>query len=596
MGALAIHLSRREPGGQEAALRMLAAAPHRGDAHAVELLGSVAFAVTNDPDWITATLARNDRRLAVFCGALDNEGELRAQLGREGLPPPPGETPAAALLAAFARWGEDAVGRLRGSFAGGITDGSTVWCFRDQFGARPLFAHDGPSGFFAATEVKQVLAGTLMRHEPNLDHLHGVVFGGIDRSTAYQGVERIPKSCIARTGADPGIRIQTYWEPGDFVETSRLGPEAALEGTVAALDRAVRRNLTGKDALLLSGGLDSPALGVFAARAEGLANPVQAVTAVYPAYPSVDEREWTEMAATHLGMPLHPFVAEAGSMDDVEHWVKLLDGPVDLLSIPESAESYNVARSLGARTVLNGEAAEFLFECRAFLLDHVLTHGRFRAAARLVGWRRERGVSRARVGREIARAVAPGWLLMVRRKDRPVYLRGVPGWMDQQRMLDTDAGPPLWSRSPRRRWKLMQSAPLMGPGIGFEADETCAAACGVDSRRPFADVDLWEFVLSLPAEVKFPTQRTKPLLRESMRGLLPDALIDRTDKTVFNEFHVAKADYPTLRRLLVEPHHRLEGVDYALLKERLNAGDMIARELQWARDVARIHVFLNQWS
>ena len=118
---------------------------------------------------------------------------------------------------------------------------------------------------------------------------------------------------------------------------------------------------------------------------------------------------------------------------------------------------------------------------------------------------------------------------------------------------------------------------------------------GVDSRRSFTDVDLWEFVLSLPAEVKFPTSRTKPLLREAMRGLLPDVLIDRTDKTAFNEYHAAKADYPKLRSLLVGARHRLAGVDYAQLEDRLQAADMTARELQWARDVARIHVFLNQW-
>jgi hypothetical protein len=150
-------------------------------------------------------------------------------------------------------------------------------------------------------------------------------------------------------------------------------------------------------------------------------------------------------------------------------------------------------------------------------------------------------------------------------------------------------------RGPRERWIRAQTAPLRGPGIGFEADEICAATCGVDSRRPFTDVDLWEFVLSVPAEVKFATRRTKPLLRQAMRGLLPDALIDRTDKTIFNEFLVGTADYPTLRRILLDRPGHLKGVDYALLGDRLRAGDMPARELQWARDVARIHVFLEQW-
>jgi hypothetical protein len=153
----------------------------------------------------------------------------------------------------------------------------------------------------------------------------------------------------------------------------------------------------------------------------------------------------------------------------------------------------------------------------------------------------------------------------------------------------------MGSLSPRRRWIQMQTAPFIGPGIGFEADEICAAWCGVDSRRPFADVDLWEFVLSLPAEVKFPNRRPKPLLRDTMRGLLPDELIDRGDKTFFDEFHLAKADYATLKQLLIDSPQHLKGVDYSLLRDRLEHEDMRIYELQWARNVARIHAFLNQW-
>ena len=55
------------------------------------------------------------------------------------------------------------------------------------------------------------------------------------------------------------------------------------------------------------------------------------------------------------------------------------------------------------------------------------------------------------------------------------------------------------------------------------------------------------------------------------------------------------ADYPALKRILLDRPGHMEGVDYALLGDRLRAADMPARELQWARDVARVHVFLEQW-
>lgn len=600
MGAIAVHLSRSAPPEPETVRRMLGAAPHRGDALETARLGGTVLGICNDAGWTNATLARADGRMAAFCGALDNDEALREELRREGARPPADPTPAATLLAAHDRWGADAVRRLRGSFAAVLTDGREALCFRDQFGARPLFRHDGPEGFFAATEVKQVLAGAPIPREPDLDHLHGVLFGGVDRSTAYRGVERVPKATLVTAGPEPGPATRPYWDPAGLVESSRLGPDEAAEGVVVALERAVRRVLTGRDAVLLSGGLDSPALAAFAADAPGPdgargSGTVQALTAVYPDHPSADESEWTRTAARHLGLPLHEYVADAGSLDAVDRWVRVLDGPVDVVSIPESAEAYAEARALGARTVINGEIAEMLFESRGYLLDHLLSHGRLRAAGRVISGMREAGTSRRKILRRVLRALAPPALVAALRDGDPGWQSALPPWVDVRPMLEASSAPPMRRLSPRRRWIEMQTAAFQGPGIGFEADEICAATCGVDSRRPFADVDLWEFVLGLPAEVKFPGRRTKPLLRRAMRGLLPDELIDRKDKTFFDEFHLARADYPTLERLLVGPDHRLDGIDYDVLRARLDARDMSVYELQWARNVAKVHAFLEQW-
>lgn len=594
MGAVAIVVSRDGGVGPDAARRMLAAVRHRGGAVEIEQAGRVTFAVCNDPEWITATVARSNGHAAVFCGTLDNEAELRTELDREGVTKPVAPTVAATVLAAFQSWGDDAVRRLRGSFSGAVTDGHGVRCFRDHFGTRPLFHHDGPGGFFAATEVKQVVAGACLPREPDLDHLHGLLFGGVGASTAYRGVERLPPQTLISVGSVPGLTLSRYWDPATVVETRRASLAEAIEGTLEALERAVHRTLTGGDVILLSGGLDAPSIAALAARAPGLAAPVQAATAIYPEHPSADESEWTQMAADHVGMALHPYVARAGSMDDVEHWVRVLDGPVDVVAVPESAESYGVGRSLGARTVLTGEMAESVFAMNPYLLDHLLSHGRFRAAYRELAMHGHGKRPRWFI-RRILRALAPAALLAENRGQAAAWVRSLPPWVSAHRMLVNQGNRPMSGIGPRQRWKVLQTSQFSGMGLTFETDEICAAWCGVNSRRPFADVDLWEYVLSLPAEVKFPARSTKPLLRAAMRGVLPDELIDRKDKTYFDEFHLATADYPTLQRLLVRPRHRLEGIDYERLKGRLEAGDMRVYELQWARNVARVHAFLNQW-
>lgn len=596
MGAMALLLSRSGPPDAGVVRPMLAAAPHRGAGREVASLGQVAVGVCNDPDWTTATLARDGGRLAVFCGSLDNADELFAELRRAGTPADGDGTPADVLLAATRAWGdEQAVARLRGSFAGAVTDGRQVRCFRDQFGARPLFHHDGPSGFYAATEVKQVLAGAPLGREPDMEHLHGIIFGGLDRSTAFCGVERIPKRSLVTTGTEPGLSVRTYWNPLGLVESADLGLDAAAEGTRHALARAVRRSLTGRDVVLLSGGLDSPAMAAFAGEARDGGEPARALTAVYPDHPSVDEREWTRIAADHVGMPLHEFTPDAGSLDDVEEWVRLLDGPVDVLSIPEMAQSYRAARDLGARTVLVGEVAEMLFENRVYLLDHYLAHGRLRPLLRYLGDLRDQGWTLRQLAFQFLRILAPPALMTAIVDRYPTRPTGLPEWIDLQRLGEARRDPRPWQLGRRRRWPEMQVSMLKGSGIAFEASEICAAVCGVDSRRPFADVDLWEFVLSLPAEVKFPNRRPKPLLRKAMRGVLPDRLIDRKDKTLFDEYHLDRADYPRLRRYLVETPPYLDGVDYGLVREKVEAEEMGVGELQWCRDLARVHAFLEQF-
>jgi asparagine synthase (glutamine-hydrolysing) len=107
--------------------------------------------------------------------------------------------------------------------------------------------------------------------------------------------------------------------------------------------------------------------------------------------------------------------------------------------------------------------------------------------------------------------------------------------------------------------------------------------------------ELWEFALSLPAETKFVEAVSKPLLREAMRGLLPQAILDRRDKTFFNEYSLSRSDYPALRKWILASPYRMSGVDYAQLAERLEREDLDVIDLRWARDLARIHAFAALW-
>ena len=596
MGSLAVVLPRSDPPDPEVVRRMLETVPHRGTEFDVRVCGNAVLGVSNESDFRDAWLASANGATAAFAGTLDNRVELNAELERMGAEITDGN-PAGTVLAAFQAWGDTAPNRFRGIFTGAVADGSTLRCFRDHIGLRPLFFREDARAFFAATEAKQVIAGAGISREPDLEGLAGILFGG-RRMNALKGVERFPSSSVGSINGNGRLSYTRYWDPTPLLESLPLSVPEACERMVVLLEQAARRVVTGKDAISLSGGMDSPTIAAFAAprHFDLTGRPLLAVSAVYPDHPSVDERAYIEIVRDYLGLELHTYVPQTGSLDRLEFWVSLLDAPVDTLSMPALEENYGLARSLGARTVMSGEFGEYVYAMYHHLLAHLLYHGRWRAAGRRMRQWRADGHSWIRILRPLGLSMAPPFLATRYARWRRRDYRYLPSWVDAAKAGGPGHRPDL-ETSARRRWLELQIGPTGRGGSSptLEADEICAAYCGVHIRRPLTDIDLWEFFLSLRAEVKYPDRMIKGLVRQAMRGRLPNEILDRRDKTLFDAYASSTADYPALRRWILGTNHRLDGVDYGLLRARLEREELNIGELKAARDLARIHAFLEQF-
>jgi hypothetical protein len=231
---------------------------------------------------------------------------------------------------------------------------------------------------------------------------------------------------------------------------------------------------------------------------------------------------------------------------------------------------------------------------RQYLGAHLLLHGRGRAFGRWTRDERARGRGLRALARELAVSAAPAPVAARIRSLRRRRSAFLPAWVDAAN-LGRSVRERDRRRPARQRWLEAQLDPLRGAATTVEADEICAAYCGVRVRRPLVDVDLWEFFLSLPAETKFPNAVSKHLVREAARGRLPEEVVDRRDKTAFDDHALAIADYAGLRRLLGDRDFRVAGIDYTRLRERLDRRTMNVFELMWAYDLARIHAFVSVW-
>ncbi|HXV32458.1 MAG TPA: asparagine synthase-related protein [Gaiellaceae bacterium] len=590
MRGLAAVLARGPAPPAETVERMLAASSHRGDRTTVASLGACTLGVSDLDGRGEATLSVEGALAVAFAGALDNAGDLASRFGLAEEEP----AGAAVVLAAFRSLGAQTPSLLRGTYACVVTDGARLWAFRDHVGLETLFYRSERETLYVASETKQVLRGADVSPEPDLDAVEGLFYGDLEdpKVCALRGAQRLVGATLLSAG--PGsLEVAPYWNPASLLESARVSPAEAAERFRDLFARAVARTLTGHDAVSLSGGVDSPPIAAYASREheQRWGRPIPALSAVYPSYPESDESAWIALVAERLGLPLHTYEPGPQRLDRLQFWVRLFDGPWSTWSPEGTAERCAQARALGFTTLLSGEFAEQVSAIRAYVVSHLLWRGHLRGAAAQLRSQRAAGMGRRRLLAEVREAATPRFVQARRYRRHPADF--LPPWIDLGRIGRRDAGHALPAR---RRWASAQ-LPFFGADPVGEADVYSHALYGIRARRPWADVDVWEFFLSLPAEVKFPDYRMKGFARGVFRGDVPDEILDRRDKTYMDRWFVEMAvDYPAVRRWIGKGDFRVRGVDYRRLEEELDRGELPLPHYLWAKDLAAVHAFVDLWS
>ncbi len=137
------------------------------------------------------------------------------------------------VLAAYAEWGEAALGRFNGMFAFAIWDRSARELFlaRDRYGIKPLYYADGHGRFTFGSEVKAILAHPGQTAELDLKGLvEYITFQNFftDR-TLFKGVRLLPAGCWLRVrqGDAATVKTERYWD-FHFVEPEHHAGEARV--------------------------------------------------------------------------------------------------------------------------------------------------------------------------------------------------------------------------------------------------------------------------------------------------------------------------------------------------------------------------------
>lgn len=523
--------------------RMIAALRHRGpDAEgAVHLancsLGHTRLSIIDLESGSQPMADISGRYHITFNGEIYNYMELRKELLREGHRFRT-NSDTEVVLSSFARWGPDCLDRFRGMFAFAIWDGQEKRLFagRDLFGEKPMYYAFTPAGVLVlGSEIKSLLASQLVRPRLDLGAVEAYLVRGHvppDR-TIYENVQVLPPGhYIDWDGAL--VHVVRYWRPR--LESGPISIEDAAEQLRALVHQAVRRQMIADVPVgaFLSGGQDSSTVVAFM-QAESR-HPVKTFSVGFGEH--INELRYARAVASRYKTDHHEVDLGAPPVAELLHVMsRVYDEPLgDSSTIPTYLISQYARQHV--KVVLTGDGGDELFGGYAWYprlaMPEEIPASWFRwlvlrTASALVMHRLPELDRQAR-----ATKVALRWPDMVTR-----YFELVLDPNSERRRL-------LWGQ---RSEEVPRFAPgdyyqppngAVGMDRAFYFDLTswlpgdilvkvdrAAMAHGLETRPPFLDRDLVEFVLTLPAELKVRGDETKVLYQYAFSKYWPEEVRTR---------------------------------------------------------------------
>jgi asparagine synthase (glutamine-hydrolysing) len=532
--------------------RMCAGIEHRGpDSRGIFAEGRAGLGIQRlrivDLTTGDQPIYNEDRSVVVVLnGEIYNFRELRADLERRGHRfATKGDTEAIVHL--YEEYGVDCVRHLHGMFAFALWDSrrELLLIARDRVGKKPMhyaLRDDGTLSF--ASELGGLLADEEIPRDVDLAAIDCyLAYGYVPYPlSAYQAVRKLPPAhtLVLRDGR---AELRRYWQLDYGRKLEGVSQEELCERIREAIRTATRKRMIADVPLgaFLSGGIDSSA--VVAAMAEASSGPVKTFSIGFENQ-RFDELPHARRIAQQFGTDHEEFVVRP---DAIAVLPKIVRHHGEPFADPSAIPSYYLAQVTRQHVTvaLNGDGGDESFAGYTRYVANSL-------AARLDGLpaplRRAAGVVGERLpvrgdvsnpfnrARRLARAMA---------LDAPSRYAGYVG------CFDAAARDQLYSSEFRAiSGASPADAVIRGPWEGASGDavvdvmlevdintylvddliakiDIATMAHSLEARSPLLDHELMELAASIPADMKVRGSQKKWILREALRGWLPDEILDR---------------------------------------------------------------------
>ncbi len=527
---------------------------HRGpDGHGFHIdsetnlgLGHRRLAIIDTSDGGRQPMSFGDERYwIVFNGEIYNFLELKAELEQHGYQFKT-DSDTEVMLAAYHHWGEDCQLRFNGMWAFAIWDHieRKLFISRDRFGVKPLIYYFDQNHFAFASEMKAFLA--LDWFQPEFDPT--MMAAALSNERLIEGDERcliqglkhlLGGHCLTlQIGENPKIR--RWWNTLDHLEITPKHYEDQVEHFRELFLDACHLRMRSDVSIgtALSGGLDSSSIlcGMHHIRntktttTDRMASDWQrAFIMTYPGA-ALDERKYADEVVKRTGVT--PVYCTSDSNTYLEHFESVLFQLEEISDIHLGPWLvYKTQRENGVVVTIDGHGGD---ECLGGYPWHVTAA--LKDSLSTLSLRRTLELISVMKGLDLF-------------PDENFYLKSAQSlaekmtthhdhsWLLQKKAefissaFEADK-PRLHNRDFLFKKLYIDFHFVQLPSVLRNFDRL-SMAHGVEVRSPFMDWRLLCFLFSLPSTSKIGSRFTKRILRDAMKGILPESVRTRTQKLGF---------------------------------------------------------------
>ncbi len=517
-----------------------------------------------------------------YNGEIYNHLDLRRELELAGHTFRTDHSDSEVLIHGYKEWGiARLVEKFIGMFAFAIWDArkKRLTIVRDRVGIKPVYFTRAGGRFIFGSEIKALMTvGDVPREVNGTAIAHYLSFMVSPAPlTMFRGVFKLPAGHIMEIEADGSARARRYWDalPGKSgidEEARGLSGKAATDyyskEILRRLEVAIERRMMSDVpfGVFLSGGIDSSANVALMSR---IANqPVKTFTVGFSDHTHLNELEYADKVAKEFQTDHHEIRVDGADMRGyLNDLIISQDEPIsDWVCVPLYFVS-KLAKDNGVTVVQVGEGSDEQFAGYDSYMKYLKLHDRMGSGAlkSLVGAASPilGALARAMPGRrsvfeqayEISRRINLGhelfyggsnafWAVHVEKylntsaisPDPRDIDTGVEGLEldgaesgDSGNIIDTIAQAVTNTNASADTLTKMIHAEfrLRLPELLLMRVDKITMSTSLEARVPFLDHELVDLTMDIPRELKVDGYKTKHLLKQALRGVIPDEIIDR---------------------------------------------------------------------